>query len=136
MFPDYQAAQVMRDKRLGNQVSSHLDTLHEVLTRWMGDEIHALRNECQILELQAIDEPAKFAFADLQDRLSAVDGRLTRNQRRMATKIEQYLEDNPGLEIPLDSFYDLSDELTTLQGMMRGLLEIRELVDEAISQLP
>ena len=136
MIPEYESEQVRRDRFLVIRVTTQFEVLHQGLTRWLGDEIIALRNECQKLEVQASDESLKRGFDDLQLRLAASDGQLTRNQRRMSRKLEEALADNPGMGDPLESFDDLADELIHLEGLMRRLLDIRALVDKAITELP
>jgi len=136
MRPNYQAEQTKRDTLIGVRVPNHFESLHQAVTRWIGDEISALKNESQQLEMQAKEDSAKRGFIDLQLRLSAADDQLTRNQRRMTQKLEGHLTDNPGLDSPLETFYDLSGELMQQQGLMRELLVIRDLVDQAIPELP
>ena len=136
MRPDYQTEQLKRDISIVSRVTNHFEALHQGVTRWIGDEISARRNETQQLEIQAKEDSAKNAFADLQFRLNAADDQVTRIQRRMTQKLEKLITDNVGLDNPLETYYDLSDELLNQQGVMRELLVIRKIVDDSIADLP
>ena len=134
MMRDYQGEQVTRDTRLANRVVGDLDGFFQALHRWLGDETAALIEEAVKLQAQATDA-TRPAFEDLLLRLDVCREQLHRNSTRVNRQLRTFDDDGPG-PTPLDAFNYLTDELMVVQGLMRRLLNIREIVDAAIADLP
>lgn len=134
MMRDYQGEQVGRDIRLTNRVAGDLDGFFQALHRWVGDETAGLIEQATQLQAQATDANRP-AFEDLLLRLEVCGEQLHRNSTRVSRELRTIDEDGPGPS-PLDSFNYLTDELMVIQGLMRRLLNIRDIVDEAVAELP